>query len=215
MSTTRTRRGIHVEARLTADVERVWALTQTTARHERWDVRFGRIRPTADGRFRYRRFGVSGTGEHSGERRRDDGSATSALRFACPNPLSPIEEGSGYWRYRPLDGGGTEFATGYDYRSRYPRVDRVFRPLMAWGTAWSFDRLRLWADRGLPPELTASLAVADAILRVVAVVLAAVLVGGASGIAVAILLGFVALRLPALPWAPSARRTTWSTGGVR
>lgn len=215
MSTARTRRGIHVEARLTADVDRVWALTQTPARHERWDVRFGRIRPTDDGRFRYRRFGVSGTGEHSGERRRDDGSATSALRFACTNPLSPIEEGSGYWRYRPLDGGGTEFATGYDYRSRYPRIDRVFRPLMAWGTAWSFDRLRLWADRGLPPELTAGVAVADAVLRIAVVVLAALLVGGPAGAGAALLLGVAVLRLPTLPWAPSARRTTWSTGDVR
>jgi hypothetical protein len=29
----------------------------------------------------------------------------------------------------------------------------VFRPLMGWATAWSFDRLRLWIERGLEPEV--------------------------------------------------------------
>ena len=50
----------------------------------------------------------------------------------------------------------------------------------------------------------------------VAVVLAvAVLGGGPLGVGAAALLGVLALRVPALPWAPSARRTTWSTGDVR
>jgi hypothetical protein len=31
-------------------------------------------------------------------------------------------------------------------------VDRLlFRPLMGWATAWSFDRLRLWVERGIDP----------------------------------------------------------------
>ncbi|MEH3032914.1 MAG: SRPBCC family protein [Aeromicrobium erythreum] len=219
MTTTegRVRHGIHVEARLDAAVDRVWALTQEPRRHERWDVRFGRIRPTGEGTFCYRRFGVAGTGEHAGERRRSDGSATSALRFACPSRWSPIEEGSGYWRYAALDDGGTRFETGYDYRSRYPRLDRLFRPVMAWGTAWSFDRLRLWADRGLAPELTAAVAVADVVLRLLAVAVVVLLLplplplGLTTGVLAAVVLG----RLPAAPWAPSARRTTWSAGSVR
>ena len=52
-------------------------------------------------------------------------------------------------------------------------------------------------------------------LRAAVVVLAALLVGGPTGAYAAVLLGVVALRLPALPWAPSARRTTWSAGDVR
>lgn len=133
MHNTTDRRGITVEAQLESELERVWALTQTPARHSRWDLRFGRIDPVGEGAFRYRRFGVAGTGEHSGERRSDDGEATSALRFACSNRLSPIEEGSGYWRYVPRDGGGVTFLTWFDYRSRYPRLDRLFRPVMACG----------------------------------------------------------------------------------
>lgn len=209
------RRGVDVEAHLESGLDRVWSLTQTPAQHSRWDVRFGRIEPTGAGAFRYRRFGVAGTGEHSGERHGDDGSATSALRFACPNPLSPIDEGSGYWRYVPRNGGGVTFLTWYDYRARYPRIDRLFRPIMAWGTAWSFDRLRLWADRALPPELTAVIAVLDAAIRILIVTAAAIVIGGPVGLAVAALVAIAAIRLPAVPWAPSARRTTWSTGATR
>lgn len=207
--------GITVEARLESGLDRVWALTQQPSQHSRWDARFGRIEPTADGRFRYRRFGVAGSGEHSGDRHGADGSATSALRFACENPLSPIEEGSGYWQYRPHSTGGLTFATWYDYRSRYPRIDRVFRPVMAWGTAWSFDRLRLWADRGLPPEVTASVAVLDTVARTAVVAAAARTIGGPRGLAAAALMSVLAVRFPALPWAPAARRTTWSAGSTR
>jgi len=28
----------------------------------------------------------------------------------------------------------------------------LFRPLMGWATAWSFDRLRLWIEKGIAPE---------------------------------------------------------------
>ena len=34
-------------------------------------------------------------------------------------------------------------------------VDRlVWRPLMGWATAWSFDGLRMWLERGVPPEVS-------------------------------------------------------------
>ena len=211
----RPRQAIDVAATLNSDMERVWALTQDPAKHARWDVRFGRITPTGEGRFRYRRFGVGGTGEHSCDRWAADGSATSALRFACRNPLSPIERGSGYWRYTPREGGGVTFVTWYDYRSRYPMIDRFFRPLMAWGTAWSFDRLRLWADRDVPPEFSASIALADAAIRAGAVIAAVLMLDGPSRWAAAVALTILAIRVPALPWAPSARRTSWSVGSVR
>ena len=205
--------GIWVSARIRADVPTLWAYTQDTPRHERWDVRFGRIRPTGDGAFTYRRFGVAGTGTHRGDRELPDGGATSALSFACGNPLSPIESGAGFWRYRP-DGDATRFETGYDYVPRYRAIDRVFRPLMAWGTAWSFDRLRLWVERGVTPEVTTAVALLDVALRCVLVVTTVLLVASwaasaaglvAGGVAVAIALGS-----PPSPWTPAARRTTWS-----
>lgn len=208
-----TPRGIWVRARVHADIARLWALTQDPTLHSRWDLRFARIEPTGLGAFSYRRFGVRGTGAHAGERRRADGGATSALTFACSSPLSPIESGSGFWRYRPLDGASTEFATGYDYRPRYRRLDRLFRPAMAWATAWSFDRLRLWAERGIVAEVSLALALVEAVARV-ALVVGALTLGiqhGRSAATLAMLGGVVvASSLPALPWRPSARRTTWS-----
>lgn len=205
--------GIHVSALVLADVDTLWAFTQDTPRHERWDVRFGRIRPTGEGAFTYRRFGVAGTGTHRGDRELPDGGATSALSFACGNPLSPIESGAGFWRYRP-DAEGTRFETGYDYVPRYRTVDRVFRPLMAWGTAWSFDRLRLWVERGLAPEITTAVALLDVALRCVLVVTAALLAGATVGPAGGAVTAVVALALvlvvPPSPLTPAARRTTWS-----
>jgi hypothetical protein len=33
--------------------------------------------------------------------------------------------------------------------------DRIFfQPLIGWATAWSFDRLRLWIERGIPPQVS-------------------------------------------------------------
>jgi uncharacterized protein YndB with AHSA1/START domain len=156
-----TARGIYVEARVAAPVERVWALTQDPDEHVRWDVRFTRIVPTTPTgtgatRFTYTRRvplrTVAGDGVSIGESTRPDGTRTSALRFATTDRLSPIRSGRGYWRYVP-DGGGTRFVTGYDYVPGWgPVLDRVARPLLGWATAWSFDRLRIWAERDEPPE---------------------------------------------------------------
>ncbi|MFF8724890.1 hypothetical protein ACF073_00185 [Streptomyces sp. NPDC015171] len=158
--------GLYIEARIRADLDALWAHTQDPARHQRWDLRFTEIDhlPRAEGepqRFRYAVrvlpfLTVSGTGVSAGERERPDGTRTSALRFASPHPLSLLAEGSGYWRYVPV-GDGVRFLTGYDYRPRWGAfgalADRVlFRPLMGWATAWSFDRLRLWLERGITPE---------------------------------------------------------------
>ena len=51
---------------------------------------------------------------------------------------------------------GIRFLTWYDYRTRFGRpgalFDRwLFRPLIGWATAFSFDRLRLRLERGLYP----------------------------------------------------------------
>lgn len=154
-------RSIYVETVIAAPIERVWELTQDPDEHVRWDVRFSRITPTTptpDGgtRFRYTRRvpfrTVAGDGVSIGEARRPDGSRTSALRFATTDPLSPIRSGRGYWRYVP-DGERVRFVTGYDYAPGWGRVlDRAARPLLGWATAWSFDRLRIWAEGGQAPE---------------------------------------------------------------
>ncbi|MFJ4688190.1 hypothetical protein ACIQNG_31500 [Streptomyces sp. NPDC091377] len=157
---------LYIEAYIRADLDTLWAATQDPSRHQRWDLRFTEIAhlPRAEGepqRFRYATrvlpfLTVSGTGVSAGERERPDGTRTSALRFASPHPLSLIAEGGGYWRYVPA-ADGVRFLTGYDYRPRWGRfgalADRlVLRPLMGWATAWSFDRLRLWLERGITPE---------------------------------------------------------------
>lgn len=158
--------GLYIEARIRADLDDLWTRTQDPSQHQRWDLRFTRIHylPRAEGepqRFRYATrvlpgLTVAGTGVSAGERERPDGTRTSALRFSSPHPLSLLAEGSGYWRYLP-DAEGVTFLTGYDYRPRWGRVGAVadrllFRPLMGWATAWSFDRLRLWLERGITPE---------------------------------------------------------------
>lgn len=88
-----------------------------------------------------------------GERHRPDGTRTSALRFTTADRLSPLGEGRGYWRYVPTPG-GTTFITGFDYEPGWGRLlDRlVMRRVVGWMTAWSFDRLRIWAETGVAPE---------------------------------------------------------------
>jgi hypothetical protein len=150
-----------VETTIHAPLERVWELTQAPEEHVRWDLRFSRIVPVADlpgggWRFRYERsmpgHVITGTGTSLGERERPDGTRTSALRFDTADRLSPLRGGRGYWRYVPVDG-GVRFVTGYDYEPGLGRAaDRLLRPVVLWMTAWSFDRLRIWAETGTPPE---------------------------------------------------------------
>ncbi|GEL93541.1 SRPBCC family protein [Cellulomonas composti] len=154
-------RGIYVETHVRAPLDVVWARTQDPVQHVRWDVRFSRIVPEVpddDGaaRFTYERRvplrTVRGDGISIGEQARPDGTRTSALRFATADRWSPIRSGRGYWRYVP-DGAGVRFITGYDFAPGWGSLlDRVARPALGWATAWSFDRLRIWAERDEPPE---------------------------------------------------------------
>ena len=80
------------------------------------------------------------------------------LKFWSDDPKSLIREGAGYWRYVPTKD-GVRFFTSYDYRVRFGVLGRVFdafvfRPLMGWATAWSFDRLRQWIEKGIDPALS-------------------------------------------------------------
>jgi hypothetical protein len=160
-------------------MDELWRLTQTPEAHRRWDLRFTDIRylPRPDEsqpqRFVYETrigFGmaVRGEGESVGSREKD-GARTSALKFSSADPKSLIESGAGYWKYVPTDD-GIRFLTRYDYQTRFGAVGRafdatVFRPLMGWATAWSFDRLRLWLEDGVDPGMAASLSLIHAAAR--------------------------------------------------
>jgi hypothetical protein len=155
-------RPIYVETFIRAELDRVWEFTQDTELHPRWDLRFSSITPTgtmADGanRFRYELrlplHRLAGTGISLGERRRADGTRTSALRFTTQDRLSPLGDGRSYWRYVPTSS-GVRFITGYDYLPGWGGVADALgvRWLLGWLTAWSFDRLRIWAETGQPPE---------------------------------------------------------------
>jgi hypothetical protein len=158
---------LYIEARIRGPIDRLWELTQTPELHQRWDLRFSEIAylprpdPMAPQCFRYTtRIGsgltVSGEGATTGDRTGRHGQRTSALTFWSDDPKSLIRRGSGYWKYIPTDD-GVRFVTAYDYDVRFGAIGRaldrlLFRPLMGWATAWSFDRLRLWVETGQPPE---------------------------------------------------------------
>lgn len=172
---------IYVEILVRAPMDALWSHTQTPALHERWDLRFSRIEylPRNDEsepqRFRYATrigFGleISGEGETVGRRDSKDGSSTSALKFRSDDRLSIIREGRGYWKYVPTEN-GVRFSTWYDYRTRFGAagalLDRlIFRPVIGWATAWSFDRLRLWLEHGVTPEQAIRQALIHTISRV-------------------------------------------------
>jgi hypothetical protein len=164
------------ETTIQGDRETIWRLSQTPEQHVRWDARFTDIKylprsgPDEPQRFRYAtRMGgleIAGWGETVGQ---PDGRG-SALRFGSDSPLSLIREGAGCWVYKE-EAGGVHFSTVYDYETRYGWVGRVadrllFRPLMIAATRWSFDRLRLWIERGIAPELSLRLWLLKAMARV-------------------------------------------------
>jgi uncharacterized membrane protein YphA (DoxX/SURF4 family) len=159
--------GIYIEVPIKAPIETIWKHTQDPALHEQWDLRFSTIRylpRTDDGpqQFLYATrigFGleIAGKGESIAQRDKPDGSRVSSLKFSSEESLSLIREGSGYWKYIPTPD-GVRFLTWYDYRTRFGAAGAifdliVFRPIMAWATAWSFDRLRLWLERGISPPI--------------------------------------------------------------
>ena len=159
---------IYVETLIAGSLDELWQKTQTPELHQRWDLRFSEIRylprpdPALPQQFTYATrigFGVeiAGMGETVGtyenERQR-----TSALKFWSDDPKSLIKVGSGYWKYQQA-ADGVRFFTSYGYETRFGALGRsfdrlIFRPLMGWATAWSFDRLRLWIEKGIDPAVS-------------------------------------------------------------
>lgn len=169
---------IYVEICIRGAMDELWRLTQTPDLHARWDLRFTDIEylPRPDEaqpqRFLYATrigFGLAirGKGETVGQRDGANGERTSALKFWSDDPKSLIREGGGYWRYVPTKD-GVRFFTSYDYRVRFGTLGRVFdalvfRPLIGWATAWSFDRLRLWVEKGIDPAVSLQRALIHAV----------------------------------------------------
>lgn len=172
---------IYVEIDIHTDMETLWNATQTPEVHARWDLRFTEItylpRPNTElpQRFLYATrigFGLSihGEGETVGMHSDNMGGRVSALKFWSADLRSLILEGSGFWKYEP-HGDGIRFFTRYDYHTRFgwagKLIDKaVFRPLMGWATAWSFDSLRLWLEKGIDPELSRERSLNHALTRV-------------------------------------------------
>lgn len=169
---------IYVEISIRGSTEELWEKTQQPEAHQRWDLRFSRIEylprlPGESQKFRYStRIGaglhIEGEGESTGEHDDASGQRISALKFWSKDRKSLIEWGSGYWKYLP-QADGVCFLTSYDYRTRFGIAGRVFdvgfRPLMAWATAWSFDRLRLWIEDGVSPETSRACAIVYSLTR--------------------------------------------------
>lgn len=174
--------GIYVEIPIHAQLDDLWQYTQDPTLHERWDLRFStitylpRVSDAEPRRFQYvTRIGfgarIAGEGSSVGSRTGPDGTRTSNLQFWSDDPKSLIRKGSGYWQYIPGDQ-KIRFLTWYDYETRFGAPGRIFdklifRPLMGWATAWSFDRLHLWLERGLDPAQTRDRSVIHAICRIV------------------------------------------------
>jgi len=172
-------KGIYVEIKIHSLIDELWAKTQVPELHRRWDLRFTDIEylprpnPSEPQQFLYATrigFGmkISGRGETLGTQE-SDGSKTSALKFWSDNPISLIREGSGYWKYVPTPN-GIRFITWYDYTTRFGAIGRafdalVFRPLMGWATAWSFDRLRMWIEKQIDPSTSMRQSATYAICR--------------------------------------------------
>ncbi|UOQ97187.1 DoxX-like family protein [Hymenobacter sp. 5317J-9] len=173
------RPSIYVEARMRCSMEQLWAHTQQPELHQQWDLRFTEIeylpRPSEaePQQFLYATrigfgLGVAGCGESLGTNEKN-GERTSVLKFWSDEKVSLIREGAGFWKYVPMED-GLRFFTRYDYQTRFGAagewLDRlVFRPLIGWATAWSFDSLRLWLEQGQRPAVSRALALITALVR--------------------------------------------------
>jgi uncharacterized membrane protein YphA (DoxX/SURF4 family) len=170
---------IYVEIPIRASMDELWEKTQNPQLHQRWDLRFTQIeylprQGDEPQRFLYSTrigFGlkIDGEGESIGERDGDDGARTSSLKFWSEDPKSLIMTGSGYWKYVPNEN-AIRFFTWYDYETRLGALGKladtcVFRPLLGWATAWSFDRLRLWIEKGISPEASRDRALVHTLSR--------------------------------------------------
>lgn len=157
---------IYVEIEIECSVDKIWQYTQQPDLHEQWDLRFTSITYNEKQHeddpqtFTYTTkvapgLIVAGSGESKGTHEKTNGIKTSSLHFSTSQLISPIKEGRGYWQYIP-NGDTLTFLTQYDYDVRFGRLgklfDKIFRPIMGWATALSFDVLARWLKTGESPK---------------------------------------------------------------
>ncbi|MRX73795.1 hypothetical protein GJU40_16760 [Bacillus lacus] len=155
---------VYVEIHINKELDEVWEMSQDPEKHSQWDLRFHSItyleRKNEEQSFIYKTsilpwFTIAGWGVSKGTHHKEDGSKTSALHFGTDQKMSLIQEGKGYWRYLPRET-GTVFLTQYDYQVRWGQggklLDRLFRPIIGWATALSFDVLKRWLEQGELPR---------------------------------------------------------------
>ncbi|WP_342598851.1 DoxX-like family protein [Psychrobacillus sp. FSL H8-0483] len=157
---------IYVEITINSEMEKLWEATQNPKLHEQWDLRFSSITylPKQENQpqhFLYKTkigFGLSiaGFGKSVGTFQAEDNSRTSSLHFGTDQAISIISEGKGYWKYKP-EHDSIKFLTQYDYQTNFRAIGRffdflIFRPLMGWATALSFDVLKRWLEKGESPS---------------------------------------------------------------
>lgn len=169
---------VYVALDIETNFSDLWEYTHNPRKQQEWDLRFSEITlvPAGDHgkEYHYRThigFGlhVSGIGAPSGPQYEETGESTSALNFWSEQPLSLIKRGSGYWKYS-MTGKGFRFQTWFDYQTRFGGAGRwfdmlIFRPLLGWATAWSFDCLRLWLEKQIHPRLSLRLSMLHLFLK--------------------------------------------------
>lgn len=170
---------IYVETHIVGTINDLLEKTQRPDLHERWDLRFTHIdylpRPDENEpqRFLYRTriaFGIAVAGEgEAGGARVSDNHHTASLKFWSDDRKSLILKGSGYWNYEQHLG-HVRFRTRYNYQTRFGFPGRlfdrlIFRPMLGWATAWSFDRLRLWIEKGIDPSTSTMNSAVHALAR--------------------------------------------------
>ncbi|MFD2043880.1 DoxX-like family protein [Ornithinibacillus salinisoli] len=157
---------IYVEIPIDAEMDELWEATQNPKLHEQWDLRFSSIKykPKREGEpqlFDYKTnigFGleIEGWGKSVGSYHAEDGSRTSSLHFGTEQAISIIREGRGYWKYIPEGQQSIKFLTQYNYKTSFGKLGSlfdaiIFRPMIGWGTALSFDVLKRWLEKGETP----------------------------------------------------------------
>ncbi|WP_431802323.1 DoxX-like family protein [Halobacillus andaensis] len=161
------RKPIYVEIPIKGDMDNLWSSSQTPDLHQQWDLRFSSItylpkdHESDPQEFLYKTnigFGlaVEGWGRSVGSFNGKDGSRTSSLHFGSDQRMSLITEGKGYWKYIPNENSSLTFLTQYDYKTRFGKFGELldfclFRPLIGWATALSFDVLKRWMEKGEAP----------------------------------------------------------------
>src|SRR5699024_2397086 len=158
---------IYVETTIDAPIDEIWEKTKNPSLHEQWDIRFTSItylpkEIDEPQRFTYTRklmpgLKISGWGESISNHEKSYGTKSSSLHFGTPQKISTIKEGRGYWQYiQNKKSEGVTILKAYNYEPNYGEIGNlldkiIFRPLMGWGTALSFDILRRWLEKEESP----------------------------------------------------------------